>query len=630
MNRAQHRSTLAALALVTAAAFAACSSLDDRKVTRGPDVPAGGDGSGNTGNTGTGNEPSVGGSESRGGEGTTNPFGGDTFTGGAPPAVDGPPEVVEVDPLAEAEDIEPTGAVSLLFSEGLDAATVVSDNIQILDGDQEVEGDLSYAGVVATFEPASRLSLLATYDVNVTTGVTDTGGQALAEAFSSKFTVRDGAWGRQGSLGADPKTIGSHSSAADAQGNVLFAYIGPAPTNPNLRTAFARWLKVSSNTLSAEVQLEDNGLGCNSVKVAVDAEGNAAAIWQTGDGVQAALRARRFVNGAWERAPQNVAQDGATAKMTSANSSAVAIGGGQVVVAWTRYFYQTVGNYAAHYTSTTLEGAWPSMPASDVSTSTSSESLDSARATVDAKGTVTSMFTWRSSTGSYKGIYFARRAPGMDWEYPTKIPSSNPPGSYLAGPVLESDGEGAMAVWLDYVNYEYHLMASRYTKAKQFATPVEIGDPKVLGNAALNTPGGLVTNGESYWVTWTQTLGNSQNVYVKRFDVATGAWDAEPTLVSDGVARSEIASIGVDAHGNALVAYDQSAANNYILVMGSRYVASSGRWSEPAPLSDASTYYDTPLLSVAANGAAALLMSSNQNETRPNSQTTSGNYRIFK
>ncbi|MDF3068679.1 MAG: hypothetical protein K0R38_4280 [Polyangiaceae bacterium] len=68
-----------------------------------------------------------------------------------------------------------------------------------------------------------------------------------------------------------------------------------------------------------------------------------------------------------------------------------------------------------------------------------------------------------------------------------------------------------MAVWIGTINYEYHLMASRYTSAKQFAAPIEVGDPKTLGSARLTTPGGLAANGSSSWVTWTAALGNSES-----------------------------------------------------------------------------------------------------------------------
>ena len=44
-------------------------------------------------------------------------------------------------------------------------------------------------------------------------------------------------------------------------------------------------------------------------------------------------------------------------------------------------------------------------------------------------------------------------------------------------PVLASDGEGAMAVWISSLGGEYSLVASRYTKTKQFVAPVPINDP---------------------------------------------------------------------------------------------------------------------------------------------------------
>ncbi len=113
--------------------FAACGGLDGRKVTRGPDEPIGGSrravkASGATSGNGAG------GSEAGQTGVDHNPFGGDTFTGGAPPVVDGPPEVLDVSPADAAAKVDPTGSVALKFSEGLDEATVTSDNIQILDG----------------------------------------------------------------------------------------------------------------------------------------------------------------------------------------------------------------------------------------------------------------------------------------------------------------------------------------------------------------------------------------------------------------------------------------------------------------------------------------------------------------
>ena len=81
-----------------------------------------------------------------------------------------------------------------LFGAPLDEATVTSANIQLLDGDQPIAGELSYADKKVTFTPQVPLALLARYQVSVSVGVTDVGGAPLFEASNSSFSVRDGIW----------------------------------------------------------------------------------------------------------------------------------------------------------------------------------------------------------------------------------------------------------------------------------------------------------------------------------------------------------------------------------------------------------------------------------------------------
>ena len=102
------------------------------------------------------------------------------------------------------------------------------------------------------------------------------------------------------------------------------------------------------------------------------------------------------------------------------------------------------------------------------------------------------MFTHGSSNtaaNSPRGVYYARKAPGEDWEYPVKIPGSN---AVSSNTILASDGSGAMALWITTVGSDYSLVASRYTKTKQFIAPVSINDPDLKGSV------GLLWLGEEY------------------------------------------------------------------------------------------------------------------------------------
>jgi hypothetical protein len=602
-------------------------------VSRGPDEPVGGEDVGGQGSGATSSDGGKagsagnGGTDAMGGDPTIdpNPFGGETYMGGAPPVVDGPPEVVEVSPADAAEGVEPTGAISLLFSEGLDEATVTSDNIQVVDRREIIDGELAYSGVVATFTPAQRLSLLATYDVSASEAVTDTLGQALKAPFASSFTVRDGVWSSQRAVFNDT-TIDSERQdvASDAQGNSLFVWTSRPDESGSNYVLYARWYDMSG--LKVAVTLDDCTNGCDDVRLAVSPEGDAIVGWTTN---LHEVRARRYVGGAWERASLTVGTD----PTSSYPTPAFAIGGGQVVAAWARHQTTPSNYYLIEMSATSVSGAWPATPTSNYSVGYASpnyEQINGVSAAVDASGAALVAFQHSSSatTSSTRGVYYARKAPGEDWEYPVKIPSSTAAGA----PVIASDGDGAMAVWIAPSGNDYLLMASRYTKTKQFVAPVRISDLDLAGYIYFGQTYSLVSSGTSYFATWTQSVGNHMNTYVTRFDIATSEWDTTPALVSDGTANSRgNASVGVDAHGNALVAFDQDGATTSQIRVA-RYVASSDEWSVAEALTKDGNDYGFPKIAVAANGVAALFFGPTYRDGPLHGTGTAprGQYRIFK
>ena len=604
--------------------FAACGGLDGRKVTRVPDEPVGGEASGGRGSAATGGT-----GDSEAGQTTVdpNPFGGETFTGGAPPVVDGPPEVLEVSPADQEGEVEPTGSVALKFSEGLDKATVTPDNIQILDGGEPVNGKLTYSGVVSTFTPTRRLSLLATYDVSVSDGVTDLAGHPLKEPFTSSFTVRDGAWSSQRSIFTDA-TIdsGRQDVASDVLGNTLFVWTTRTDqTGNNPYVAYARWYNHVSG-LKAEVKLDDCTDYCDDLRLAVSPEGDAIVAWTTN---QRLVRARRYVSGAWEPAAQTL---WGTAS-TNSPEPAVAIGGGQVVVAWAHHQLMPSNYYLIEMSATTVDGAWPTTPTANYSVAYQAPNYDSiggVGAAVDAAGLALVVFTHSNSNtaaNSPRGVYYARKSPGTDWEYPVKIPSSNAASSDA---ILASDGAGAMAVWITTVGANYSLVASRYTKTKQFVAPVPIDDPDLNGYIYLGRDYALAGNGAAFFATWSQAVGNLTNTYATRFDIATSKWDALPALVSDGVADSrDNRAIGIDAHGNAIVTFDQNGATTS-MVLAARYVASTGKWSAAEPLTADGNDYGFPRLAVAPNGVASLFFGPTYRDGPLHGPAPRGAYRLFR
>src|SRR5438093_2251525 len=79
--------------------------------------------------------------------------------------------------------------INAAFSEAMDPLTITPITFTLKQGTTAVAGTVSYAGVTATFTPASALAPLTTFTATVTTGVRDLAGNALAADFSWSFTT---------------------------------------------------------------------------------------------------------------------------------------------------------------------------------------------------------------------------------------------------------------------------------------------------------------------------------------------------------------------------------------------------------------------------------------------------------
>src|SRR5439155_72612 len=79
--------------------------------------------------------------------------------------------------------------INAAFSEAMDPLTITPITFTLKQGTTAVAGTVSYAGVTATFIPASALASLTTYTAMITTGARDLAGNALAADFSWSFTT---------------------------------------------------------------------------------------------------------------------------------------------------------------------------------------------------------------------------------------------------------------------------------------------------------------------------------------------------------------------------------------------------------------------------------------------------------
>ena len=135
-----------------------------------------------------------------------------------------PSNVSSTSPAADATGVEPNAVVTASFNEDILGTSVDGSSFTLQDNQGPVTGTVSFDGAnnVATLTPAKSLSLLDTYTATLTTAVTDLSGNGLAADYTWHFTTRDGAWQLPQLIETDNAgDAASPQVAVDAAGNAL-------------------------------------------------------------------------------------------------------------------------------------------------------------------------------------------------------------------------------------------------------------------------------------------------------------------------------------------------------------------------------------------------------------------------
>lgn len=100
-----------------------------------------------------------------------------------------PPEVSSTNPADGASDVPVDSDIKATFNEEMNPATINKNTFFVTRNGTQIEGDISYSGVTATFNPSSNLGTGRTYSVTITTGAKDLAGNALENNVNWTFTT---------------------------------------------------------------------------------------------------------------------------------------------------------------------------------------------------------------------------------------------------------------------------------------------------------------------------------------------------------------------------------------------------------------------------------------------------------
>ncbi|MCK4711197.1 MAG: Ig-like domain-containing protein, partial [Gammaproteobacteria bacterium] len=148
---------------------------------------------------------------------------------------------------------------------------------------------------ITTFTPASNLSMLTPYTARLTTAITDLSGNPLATNYDWSFVTEDGAWGSAGTIESDDTgEAWSPQIDFDANGNAIAVWYQHDGTRTNI---WANRYVSGTGWGTPELIETDNAGWASYPQVAVDVIGNAIAVWVQHDGTRKNTWANRYVVG---------------------------------------------------------------------------------------------------------------------------------------------------------------------------------------------------------------------------------------------------------------------------------------------------------------------------------------------
>src|SRR3990167_3231847 len=103
--------------------------------------------------------------------------------------VPGPPTVISTSPATSAQNVFINTIITATFSEPMDLDTITTNTFIVRRGSNNINGTVSYTDTTATFKPTVSLLNNITYDVTITTGVTDVDGEQMAVYYTWSFTT---------------------------------------------------------------------------------------------------------------------------------------------------------------------------------------------------------------------------------------------------------------------------------------------------------------------------------------------------------------------------------------------------------------------------------------------------------
>jgi hypothetical protein len=295
--------------------------------------------------------------------------------------------------------------------------------------------------------------------------------------------------------------------------------------------------------------------------VAVDASGNAIAVWPQSDGTRYSICASIFTPlGGWST-PTPLENDPNDAR----NVQLAANAHGDAFAVWTQTNPVRPIVWARRY----LAGSgWGAL--TRIQSDTNGEGF-APQVAIGPDGSAVAV--WHQTDGTRYNVWANRYSPGIGWSNAQLVEHDDTDNALSAQVGIDANGN-ATAVWQQHDGTRFNIMSNRQPSGGDWGSPVAIdkeddaaSDPHI----AMNDAGDAI-------VLWVQQIGATYNVAANRY-TSTSGWATAVVLdTQDGNAIEP--RIAMNASGVAHAAWMQNDGTRYN-IMASRYAPGSG-WEAPA------------------------------------------------
>jgi len=494
-------------------------------------------------------------------------------------------------PSNGATGVSRSFATVLTFSLQLDATSVTTSSVTLVSATGASSAiTLQVSSNQITVTPTSLLAPLTSYTLTVGTGVRGSIGEPLAGAVSVTFTTGDKSWQTAGAIENNDGAASAPQIAANASGNAVAVWTQREGTITRI------WSNVytpGSGWGTAVPIVADITNSASAPQVAIDAQGNALAVWvekfATG---RTYLESNRYTPaGGWTATAAGSIE---TDNVGDANDPQIALdGSGNAMVVWTR-----VGKV---WSSRRPAGSgWEREVEIEPENAATFASI--AQLAVNASGTA--QVVWRERDFDRDLVLSNRYTPGSGWGTVASIVASQANDEVMAPQIaIDANGNG-LAVWQLYQGTSVDLLANRYTAGSGWRTARSITADKTHDVTASQIA--LDANGNALAV-WTQAATTANSViWYDRYPAAATDWDTAATI-GPIVPFSNLVTphFALDANGNATAVWQQYISGQKAYnIMASRYTA-GGTWGAAELIeADDSGDASVPQIGVSANGNA--------------------------